>query len=466
MIYLAIIVIYFTIMIAIGISSRRSTGSTEGFFVAGRRGSTLFITGSLVATIIGGSAVIGMSGLGFSRGITGAWWMLAGSIGLLVLGLFFAEKVRAYALYTLPQLVEKQYGTSVSVVISVLIIIAWLGVIAGQIVAAGQVLSVTGIGDTTLWMIIFTLIFVTYTLIGGQQADIRTDILQAVVIFFGIFSCLVIVLAQIGGWGGLVSVLPADKLSFPVSSGFTMPDLVSYLFVIGLVYAAGPDIYSRLFCAKDVKAARNAALWSAFIIIPFALSITVIGMSASILVPDIRPDQVFPTLLREHLPAPIGGLILAALISATMSSADSCIMSAGTIFTVNIVKHISPKVSEKQMLVIAKSGIVVLGILSLLLALLLKGVISALLFAYTVYSGGVIIPVLFGFYKDRFKLTSAGALASIVGGGTTAMVSKLAGIKYMELGALFISVILLFAISSIHHKIGDAKNKNSGTNIY
>jgi len=465
MIYLAIIVIYFTIMITIGISSRRTTGSTEGFFVAGRRGTTLFITGSLVATIIGGSATVGMAGLGFSRGITGAWWLLAGSGGLIILGLFFAGKIRSYALYTLPQLVEMQYGTSVSVVISVLIIIAWLGVIAGQIAATGQILSITGIGDTTSWMILFTIIFVSYTLIGGQQADIRTDIFQAIVIFFGIFSCLVIMLAKVGGWEGLVNALPAEKLSFPVSSGFSIVDLVSYLFVIGLVYAAGPDMYSRLFCAKDVKAARNAALWSAFIIIPFALFITVAGMSASILFPDIRPEQVFPTLLREHLPPLIGGLILAALISATMSSADSCIMSAGTIFTVNIVKHISPKLSEKQMLVIAKSVIVLLGILSLLLALLLKGVISALLFAYTVYSGGVIIPVLFGFYKDRFKLTSAGALAAIVGGGTTAIISKLAGIKYLDLAALFVSVLFLFTFSCIHRKIGDIKNKNSNTSI-
>jgi len=144
-----------------------------------------------------------------------------------------------------------------------------------------------------------------------------------------------------------------------------------------------------------------------------------------------------------------------------MSSADSCIMSAGTIFTVNIAKHISPELSEKKMLFIAKSVIVLLGILSLLLALLLKGVISALLFAYTVYTGGVIIPVLFGFFKDRFRLTSAGALAAIVGGGTTAIASRFAGIKYLDLGALVVSVLLLFSISRIHQKIGDAKNNIS-----
>ena len=175
-------------MVVIGALARRRARSADGFFVANRSRSTVLITGSLIGTIIGGSATIGMAGLGFTRGLTGMWWLLVGSIGLIVLGLFFAEKVRKFAVYTLPGLTEKQYDGRVSVFISVLIIIAWLGVIAGQIIAVGKIMSLLQLGSPELWMIIFTLIFICYTIIGGQYANIGTDVAQAILIFIGIFT--------------------------------------------------------------------------------------------------------------------------------------------------------------------------------------------------------------------------------------------------------------------------------------
>jgi len=102
MLELIIITTYFLVMIAIGLVSRREAKGADDFLVAGRKGSSLFITGSLLATIVGGSATVGMAGLGFTQGLTGAWWLLVGSIGLVVLGIFLAEKVRKLALYSLP----------------------------------------------------------------------------------------------------------------------------------------------------------------------------------------------------------------------------------------------------------------------------------------------------------------------------------------------------------------------------
>ena len=113
MIYLLVISIYFAIVITVGVLSRRKAKRIDDFFVAGRKGSPVLITGSLLATIVGGSATIGMAGLGFSRGLTGAWWLLVGCIGLAISSLLFAGKVRSYGLYTLPELVERQYDRRV-----------------------------------------------------------------------------------------------------------------------------------------------------------------------------------------------------------------------------------------------------------------------------------------------------------------------------------------------------------------
>ncbi|MFC2041544.1 sodium:solute symporter [Chloroflexota bacterium] len=457
MLELIIIAVYFLGVIAVGIVSRKKAKEADDFFVAGRKGSSLFITGSLLATIIGGSATVGMAGLGFSRGLTGAWWLLVGSIGLIVLGLFFAKRVRNFALYTLPELVKEQYDGRVALAASILIVIAWIGIVAGQIVAAGKIMSVLAIGNPLWWMVLFTVVFVAYTVLGGQHAIIRTDSLQAVIIFIGIFGGLALLMSRLGGISGFISSFPPEQFAFPVSPQFGGYELISLLLLVGLAYVVGPDMYSRLFCARDGKVAKASALWTAFLIIPFAFAITIMGMGAAALFPQIGAEQAFPTIIKEVLPPFLGGIVLAALLCAVMSSADTTLLSASTILTVDIVGRIKPSLSQGKILSLSRWGIVVLGICSLILALVLKGIISALLFAYTVYTAGLILPVIAGFYKNSLKVTPLGALVAIVGGGSAALISKLLAVKYLDLGSLLISALLLFAVSFIENRTKRAR---------
>ncbi len=440
------------VMLAIGLASRRKAKGADDFFVAGRKGSSPFIVGSLLATIIGASATIGMAGLGFKQGLTGAWWLLVGSIGLVFLGLFFARRVRKLALYTLPELVEKQYDRRVALAASILIVVAWVGIIAAQIIAAGQILGILGAGNPTLWMVLFTAIFVTYTVLGGQHAIIRTDFLQSLVIFAGIFASLFLLLDRLGGWEGLVSTLPAGRFSFPLSPQFDSTALATLLLLVGLTYVVGPDMYSRIFCARDDRTARTATLWTAFLLVPLAFAVAIIGMGAAVMFPDIMPEQAFPTVISELFSPLLSGIVLAALLCAVMSSADTTLLSASTILTIDIIGRFRPTASPENALPRSRWAIILLGICALLVALMLKGVISALLFAYTIYTSGVIIPVIAGFFRNRLKVTPAGAMAALIGGGAAGLLSKLLAIKYLDLGALLLSGVLLFLVSYINRR--------------
>jgi len=463
--YMAFIIVYFVVMVAVGLLSRRFTRGADGFFVAGRKGKTILITGSLVATIVGGSATVGMAGMGFSWGLTGMWWLLVGSVGLIILGLFLAKKLRSTGYYTLPQLAENQYDKKVSVVTSALIVVAWIGIIAGQIVAAGKIMDIIGIGDKTIWMIIFTAVFILYTIIGGQRANLRTDIFQSVIIFGGIIAALAVVLPKVGGWSGLEASLPADHFSFPLSDNFGGVTLATWLLLYGMTYVIGPDMYSRLFSAKNEKVARNSVLMTAVLIIPFALCIVLLGMSAKVLFPAMSSaEAALPLLIRDQLPLFAGGLVMAAFVGAMMSSSDTCLVSTGTILSNDIVKKLKPSLSEEKTVLVARISIVVIGVLALLLALQLGSVISSLIFAYTVYTCAVVIPVFAGFYKDKLKLTNLGAIAAIIGGGTVAILSKFLDaadytnkyqvfiVKYLNLEALALSALLLFIVSYIDRR--------------
>ena len=451
---LIIISLYFLGMLAVGVASRRKARGLDDFFVAGRKGSSLFITGSLLATIIGGSATVGMAGLGFKQGLTGAWWLLVGSLGLICLGLFLAKKVRQFALYTLPGLVARQYDRRMALATSILIVVAWIGVTAAQIIAAGKILGILGMGSPVLWMVVFTIVFVTYTVLGGQHAIIRTDALQSLIIFAGILGGLALLLSRRGGWGGLQNSLPATHFAFPVSAQFGGAELATLLLVVGLTYVVGPDMYSRLFCARDDKTARSATLWTALLIIPLAFAITLIGMGAAALFPGISPEQAFPTVIKEIFSPLLGGIVLAALLCAVMSSADTTLLSASTILMIDIIGRSRPSLIESnKVLPRSRWAIVLLGLCSLAVALMLKGVISALLFAYTVYTCGVVLPVIAGFFKDRLKVTPTGALAALIGGGAAGLASKLLTIKYLDLWALLLGGLLLFAVSFIDNKL-------------
>jgi len=466
MLELIIIILYFLAVVGIGATSLRKRWRIADYMAAGRKYTTFFIAGSLLATIIGGSATVGLAGLGFSRGLSGAWWLLSGAIGLVLLGIFFAGKVRNYGLYTLPDLIERQYDRRVSLAASILIVIAWTAVTAGQILAAGKILSSLGTGSAELWMAIFTLVFVGYTLLGGQYAIIRTDILDVVLIFCGIFAALGILLWKTGGLGGLFAGLPPDRLSFPLSSNFGGGDLLAYLLLVGLVYLVGPDMYARLFCARDGATARRSTLWAALLVIPFAFAITLIGIGAFRLYPGISAEQAFPQIISGTLPAWLAGIVLAALASAVMSSASATLWSAGSILSVNIVNPLVREQSEKKSLLHSRLGMLLIGLIALGLALLLKGVISALLFAYTIYTCGVIFPAVAGFYRDRLKVTSGAALAAIICGGLAGVASKIWPLKYLDLGALGISLLVLILGSLIENRLRTVKERRlSGPEI-
>jgi solute:Na+ symporter, SSS family len=430
-----VIVAYLLAMLAIGAWGLRMKG-LEDFHLAGRGIKLVLLTGTFCATIIGASATLGMAGLGFSKGLPGAWWMLSGTAGLLVLAIFFAEKVRATGCYTLPELVGSFYGERARFVASSLIVISWVGVIAVQIVASGKVLGAVFGGNETILMFACTAVFVLYTAHGGQSSVIRTDLVQLVIILTGMIVLFFKAL-EAGGPGLLLGQ------SFPTSPEMGSSDVLTMLLVVGSAYLVGPDMYSRLFSAHSPREAKVSAAISAVILIPTAFLITSLGIFARSFYPAASPEQAIPLLLTGLLSSGTEGLVAAALLAAFMSSADTSLMTATSILTLDIYRKISPDSSERKLMAVSRLSVLVIGVSALALAVSMPGIIKTLLIAYTVFTSGLLLPVIAGFYRDRLGLTPSGALAALVGGGLTAI---FLGQKYPLLG-IAVSAAFLFGVS-------------------
>jgi SSS family solute:Na+ symporter len=423
---LSIVVGYLVAMLLVGWRSRRQ--SSESYWVAERQYGTLRISASLIITVFGASTTMGVISLGYSRGLTGAWWPLTGALALIPFGGFLARRVRGLAVYTLPDILKRAYGDKVAVPAALMIVISWCGVIAAQMIAGARLLDgVFALGYAPALAVI-AVIFVLYTFWGGQLSVIRTDTWQLVLFLAGLLLCLILVTAAISGAGvSAAGQLPQGLLNFPVSSEFGWYDLlVYYPLIVGLPFLVGPDLWSRVFCAKDGVVAQRSVFAAAFAIIPIALLLAVLGILIRARFPGIPPDGALPEAIGQLLPFGVRGLIVTGFLAAIMSSADTTLVTASTILSLNVLAPLGSP-SEAQRLAHTRVCLVIVGFVAWTVAGFQHGIIPALLLGYTIYVGGVVVPTLASFFRERLGITSTGAMWAVVIGGGAAMLGEVRG---------------------------------------
>lgn len=425
MIDLFVILGYFSIMLFLGWRSRPN--SADCYWVAERSHHTARITTSLVATIFGASSTIGIIGLGYSRGLTGAWWSLTGGLALIPFALFLAPRVRKSEVYTLPDILRNAYGEKVAVPAGLMISVAWCGVVAAQLIAGARLLNVLFSMEFQIALIVVAFVFTLYTFWGGQLSVIKTDFWQLFLFMGGLFVSLGFLVFSGPSAEDLLKSVPSGHLQFPVSSSFGWYEvLVFYPLIVGLPYLVGPDIYSRVLCARDHKVARRSAFQAALIVIPLSFLLAYLGLLTFARFPGISPEDALPKVLSELIPMGLKGFISAGFLGAIMSSADTCLLSASTILTLNVIRPLSGT-SPESGLKTTRLIVLCLGLAAWFIASRQQGIISSLLLGYTVFVGGVVFPTLATFFQETLKINSWGAFWAILLGGGSAILAKIKG---------------------------------------
>jgi SSS family solute:Na+ symporter len=385
--------------------------SEKGFFLADRSIGWLTLTATITATTVGGSATIVAGGRIYAQGLPALWYDIGGGLGLIILGLFLANKVRKTGLITLPDITGSFFGNNVRIGSAILIIITEIAWVSLLIQASGLILSVVINVDYTLILFIITIGFILYTVIGGQYAVIYTDFIQFFIMIIGI--CFIA--APLLLWEALPNLnqLSSISLAFPVNQEIGILTAGSIFFMMFMPHIVGPDIYSKLLSAKDEKTAKKGAILSGIFKLIFAIGIAIIALSALILHPDLsNPYIAIPTAVFNLSPI-VSGIILAGFLSVMISSADSCLLSAGTILSVDIFK--------KNNINISRFGILFVGFGAFILAVFLGDILKTLQLAYTVFTAGLTLPIIFGFYRHKTRVTSRGAFWSLLIGGSVSI---------------------------------------------
>ena len=410
------LIVYLVFLIVIAVRSARRVRDIPDFFVARKRASAKAVAGSLVATILGGSAVIGAVDSGARLGGAASWFMLVGALGLVAL-IPFAGRAYSHGKYALPDLVENLYGKGPRLVASLVIPVAWTGIVAAQIIAAAKLLmTFTPLSYTTAAVISAT-VFTGYTLAGGQLSILRTDFLQACLIILGLL--FVAGFALFGGGSGVearsLSEILQQAPAFPFNTNFSPLDLFLLVLTYGTTYTAGPDIFSRMFCAKDTATAKKAVAMAAATLVPVAF---VIGFLAvyGVGLENVQGARI-TSIASQVLPAPLIPLIALALLSVVLSSADTTLLSSSVIICRLFRLGEGGRISRARLVILLN------GVVALLLALVFTDIIGTLLLALAVYAGAFTVPILWGLLGLRAKPKFVAA--AIVAGGALALAGKL-----------------------------------------
>lgn len=404
--------LYAVVVLLIGIAAARAASRSAAAFLVGDRSFGPVATwAALSSTTVGGSTTLVLAGLIQSRGLPALWLDLAGALGLVLLGVVLARKVRESGALTLSAVVGQLYGQRVRRVAALLVIlseIVWFALLteATELV----VTTMTPFPPDTV-LVVTAAVFVAYTALGGQRAVVRTDVFQfalMVTALLGVaFPLAVASLARTG--------LPRELLHFPVGPRFGSADVVALLVLVGLPHAVGSDVWAKVLSARDAGTARSAALGAAASKLAFGIATGTIALAGVARAVGGPPAALFPRTVLELSGPALAPLLLVALVATMQSSSDSVLLSAAAATTHDLIG------TESRLA--ARLLVVLYGALGLGVALLLRDLVETFRVGYTLFASGLILPVLAAFLPG-FTVRSHAAGAAMLAGGAAAMLER------------------------------------------
>jgi SSS family solute:Na+ symporter len=385
-------------------------------------------TGTMAAVVLGGASTIGGVRLGYTHGLSGAWMVFAIGLGLLALSVFFSARIARLKVYTVAEMLSLRYGGTASLISGLVMWIYTLMLVVTSTLAYATVFDV--LFDVPRWaaVVIGGSIVVGYSALGGMWSITLTDMVQFVVKSIGVLVLLLpIAVVKAGGFAEMRDRLPDDYFSFTSIGGETIFTFV-LIYTFGMLI--GQDIWQRVFTARTDKVAAYGGTVAGVYCLLYALAGAVIGMAAKSLYPTLdSADSAFATIVKNVLPTGVKGLVLAAALSAMMSTASGALIASATVANNDILARLRTLGGRRPAGAAADDHdevranrlmIVLLGALSILIATLLDDVVSALTVAYNLLVGGLLVPILGGLLWRRGNLR--GALAAMITGGVTVVV--------------------------------------------
>ena len=408
--YLLVLIGYGSLIIIPSLFASRYIKRVSDFFVAGRKLNSVLLFSTLLAANIGAGSTVGAAALGFSIGLSAWWWVGSAGIGSLVLAFTVAPRIRDYAArnnyLTVGDFLEDRYDRRVRGIISIILWLGGLAILAGQLMAFSRILEVVaGTGKAT-GCILGGLVVITYFAATGLKGTVWINMFQLVVKGAGFMLALPLAMAALGGWDAFVTGLHEKSLQvegYHDFFGSRPSELLHYLVLLVPSFIVSPGILQKVYGARDRHTARAGTAANGIALLLFSFFPVTLGMMAAVALPRLsHPDLALPSLLTEMVPFWVGALLLAAIFSAEISSADAVLFMLSTSLGHDLYKtFLNPAAGEKKMMMVSRATSVFAGVLGVMIAISLPSVISALEIFYSLLSASLFVPLIWGLYQSK-----------------------------------------------------------------
>lgn len=429
---LIIIFVYLAGMIVFGYRLGKFIKSDEDYFLGGKRLPWWAIGMSMVVSDIGALELVGLAGGAYTYGIAIANFDWIGCIPAMVIGAFvFIPYYWRSKVYTIPEFLGKRYNQFVRALVALIWGIFFMFMLGIFFFTAAKTMNLL-VGWPLFPSILLVAIVVGgYTLAGGLTAVVYTDAVQCVVLFVGSIVILTITLFRVGGWSeaadAITSMGPALEHHFDLIAPVDSPTpygwaaiLFGLAFVLSPAYWLGNQaIVQRALGARSEYDAKKSVLWGAFLklFIPFILVFP--GVLGLALYPDLSSgDDIYPTLIRDLLPPGLTGLVFAAFLAALMSSVDSYLNSAATLWTKDIYqKFIRSSKSQAHYMRVGRfltALFVLMGVVLAPLTEKFQSIFDYMQTMLSIFQGPLLAILVLGLLWPR--ATGKGAVAGLLSG--------------------------------------------------
>lgn len=448
---------YFLLAFLIGWLSLKWTKSEDDYWIAGGKlgwgigGATMAATHTSAGTFIGTIGVI------YSVGWSFGWVLITIPLAYWFMVAVLAPRFTTIKELTLPAFLQRRYQSKTARGVGgVIILIATVVYIQAQIVAGGLVANVVFGIEPITGMIIFTIILLIYTLVGGMLAVAYTDFLQMIIMIVGTLVSVPLALMHFDSLSVIIDKVEAIKPLALDWNGFPTVLLITLGLAFFLGSVATPEKVIRLYAMKDMKAIRRGILLAVIVVTGINLMVFILALISMVLFPNLPTgDLAMPLIAKALLPTFVGTIMLAAITSAMMSTVDSLLLVAGSALSEDIYQNmLDKKASKSKRLLVARIGILIVGIVPLISVILgfAEGeLIQFIVILFTaIMAAGFFTPVVGGILWKR--ATKQGAIASMMGGVLVTGLWKAFGSEliYPVLPGFIVSVLcyVLFSLAT------------------
>jgi len=408
--YLLVLIGYGALIIIPSLFASRYTRKVSDFYVAGRQLRIPLLFSTLLAANIGAGSTVGAAALGFSLGLSAWWWVGSAGIGSLILAFTVAPRIREFAAdrdyLTVGDFLEDRFGQSVRGVISIILWLGGLAILAGQLIAFARILQVVAGTEKILGCVLGGAVVIIYFSATGLKGTVWVNMFQLTVKGAGFLLALPLALAALGGWDAFTTGLQVKSTEVEGYLNFfgdSPASTLHYLVLLVPSFIVSPGILQKIYGARDKRTARIGAAANGIALLVFSFFPVVLGMMAAVSLSNLdHPDLALPSIITEMVPFWVGALLLAAIFSAEISSADAVLFMLSTSLGHDLYKRfINPGAGEKTMMLVSRLTSVSAGIIGTFLAMALPSVISALEIFYSLLSASLFVPLVWGIYHSK-----------------------------------------------------------------